>query len=100
MTGRELAIQLGRAKEPDQPTKAPRQLRNCGLVFEDPYHISRLEREVQGEARWQTIGMVNGIYAILVVPTSEFHHEEEEHIRIISARKATPQERHAYAQGE
>jgi uncharacterized protein len=69
------------------------------LVFADPYHISRIEREVQGAMRWQTIGLVNGIHVTLVAHTSEFHNEEE-HIRIISARKATPQERYIYAQGE
>jgi hypothetical protein len=29
-------------------------------VFDDPYHISNEDREVEGELRWQTIGVVNG----------------------------------------
>jgi uncharacterized protein len=71
------------------------------LVFEDPWHISHLDREVEGELRWQTIGMVKGIQMLLVVHTSsESEDEEEESIRIISARKATPQERRIYAQGD
>jgi uncharacterized DUF497 family protein len=38
---------------------------------------------------------------LLVVHTSpEFGDEKEENVRIISARKATPQERHVYAQGD
>ena len=30
----------------------------AALVFDDPCHISHLDREVEGELRWQTIGMV------------------------------------------
>jgi uncharacterized DUF497 family protein len=46
--------------------------------------------------------MVKGIHVLLVVHTSpgSDNEEEEENIRIISARKATPQERRVYAQGE
>ncbi len=73
----------------------------AALVFDDPYHISQLEREVEGESRWQTIGMVKGIHVLLVVHASpESEDEKEENIRIISARKATPQERRVYAHGE
>jgi len=73
----------------------------AALVFEDPCHISHLDREVEGELRWQTIGMVKGIQMLLVVHTSsESEDEEEDSIRIISARKATPQERRIYAQGD
>ena len=76
-------------------------LRPQPLVFDDPCHISHLDREVEGELRWQTIGMAKGIHVLLVVHTSsESNNEEEESIRIISARKATPQERRVYAQGE
>jgi len=57
------------------------------------------DREVDGEARWQTIGMVGGIMMLLVVHTVENKDEdEEEAVRIISARKPTPQERRTYAQ--
>jgi uncharacterized protein len=63
-------------------------------VFLDPLHISRQDRVVDGEERWQTIGMVNGFLLILVAYT--VIDEEEELIRIISARKATRQERIEY----
>jgi uncharacterized protein len=66
------------------------------LVFYDPFHVSRQDREVEGEERWQTIGVVQGIRVLLVAHTVE---EEENLIRILSARKATPQERRIYAQG-
>jgi uncharacterized DUF497 family protein len=65
------------------------------LVFDDPYHLTRQEREVEGEPRWQTIGIVEGIHVLLVAHTVS---EDEEVIRIFSARKATPSERRIYAQ--
>jgi uncharacterized protein len=58
--------------------------------------VSRQEREEEGEARWQTIGMVRGVQVLLVAHTVE---EDDKLIRIPSARKATPQERRIYAQG-
>lgn len=68
------------------------------LVFDDPYHLSRQDREVEGELRWQTIGMVKGIQILLVAHTVSESGDEEVVIHIISARKATPQERSIYAQ--
>jgi uncharacterized protein len=69
-------------------------------VFDDPFHVSVQDREVetrgQSEARWQTIGMVSGLLVILVAHTVD---EDEGLIRIISARKATRRERSIYAQG-
>jgi uncharacterized protein len=65
------------------------------LVFDDPYHLTRQDREVEGEPRWQTIGMVNGVHVLLVAHTVS---EDEAVIRILSARKATPRERSMYAQ--
>ena len=73
----------------------------AALVFDDPYHLSTEDREVEGELRWQTVGVVKGKQILLVAHTlSESVNEgDEEVIRIISARKATPQERSIYAQG-
>jgi uncharacterized DUF497 family protein len=65
------------------------------LVFDDPYHLTTQDREVEGEARWQTIGMVNGVRVLLVAHAVS---EDEDVIRIFSARKATPRERTIYAQ--
>ena len=69
------------------------------LVFDDPCHLSWQDREVEGESRWQTIGMVNGVYVVVVAHTVGGTNGYEETIRIISARKATPQERRIYAEG-
>ncbi len=66
------------------------------LIFDDPLHISVPDRELEGETRWQTIGMVGGAHILLVAHTVD---EEAEVIRIISARKATRRERSIYEQG-
>ena len=66
------------------------------LVFDDPLHVSTQDREVDGEARWQTIGMVPGAQVLMIAHTVD---EDEKVIRILSARKATPSERCTYAQG-
>ena len=67
------------------------------LVFDDPGHVSVQDREADGEARWQTIGMVSGVRVVVVAHTVD---EDEEGIRIISARKATPSERNIYVQAK
>ena len=68
------------------------------LAFDDPNAVSRLERVEDGEERWQTLGLVGGIVILFVAHT---YREEggEEIIRIISARKATAQERAGSEQG-
>jgi len=43
----------------------------ASLVFEDPLHLSRIDRIVDGEVRWQTIGMVGGVLLLLVAHTWE-----------------------------
>ena len=69
------------------------------LVFDDPLHVSRQDRVEQGEPRWQTIGMVGGVVLLLVAHTWYEGDNDEEHIRIISARWATKLERKVYEQG-
>jgi len=64
-------------------------------VFEDPFAVSYVDRMVDGEERWHTIGLASGAAALLVVHTNEELYGEEE-IRIISARKANPRERTLY----
>jgi uncharacterized protein len=63
-------------------------------VFLDPLHLSRQDRIVDGEERWQTIGTVDGVLLILVAYSVVY--ESEEVIRIISARRVTRQERIEY----
>jgi len=65
------------------------------LVFDDPDLLMDQDREVDGEARWQTLGRVTGVLLLLVAHTLE-DEEGEELVRIISARTATPMERRRY----
>jgi uncharacterized protein len=68
------------------------------LVFEDPLHVTRQDRTEDGEQRWQTVGMVGDVVLLLVAHTWEDTESDGEHIRIISARRATKLERKVYEQ--
>jgi uncharacterized DUF497 family protein len=67
-------------------------------VFADPYAISQLDRIVEGEERWLTLGLVGGL-VVLIVAHTYAEEDGEESVRIISARKATPRERTIYEEG-
>ena len=68
-------------------------------VFQDPLHVSVLDRIEGGEQRWQTVGVVRGL-TILVVAHTVTEEDDDggwiEIVRIISARRATPRERRRY----
>lgn len=64
-------------------------------VFDDPDALAYLDRIVDGEERWHTIGLIDRVVILLVVHTIEGQNGEEE-IRIISARKANFRERTLY----
>lgn len=89
------------------PAKAESNYRKHGILFEDavsvffdPLHLTVQDRVEGGEYRWQTIGQVAGTAVLLVAHTvTEDGPELVETIRIISARRATPQERKRYANG-
>jgi uncharacterized DUF497 family protein len=66
------------------------------LVFNDPLHLSRQDRVENGEQRWQTVGMVDDIILLLVAHTWFETKDNSEHIRIISARRATKLEKAIY----
>jgi len=65
------------------------------LVFDDPHHLSVQDQYEQGEERWKTLGLVDGVVLLLVAHTI-IEDEHEDVIRIISARKATRKERLIY----
>lgn len=65
-------------------------------VFDDPYHVTTQDREVDGEPRCQTIGMIGAHNVLLVAHAQD---DDTGAIRIISARKATRTERRIYAEG-
>ena len=68
-------------------------------VFDDPLHVTRQDRMEGGELRWQTMGMAGGVALLLVAHTWRETESGQEHIRIISARRATRLERKVYEQG-
>jgi uncharacterized DUF497 family protein len=69
------------------------------LVFDDPLHLTRLERIENGEERWQTLGLAGGVVLLLVAHTVTESDADDILIRIISARKADRTERRIYEQG-
>ena len=68
-------------------------------VFGDPLHLSRQDRIENGELRWQTMGLVAGSMVLLVAHTWFDEDDGTEHIRIVSARRATRIERKTHEQG-
>ena len=70
----------------------------ASLVFEDPRALSIQDRVVEGEERWQTVGMVSG--TVLVVAHTYREEAGDEVTRLISARKAIAHERRAYAKSQ
>jgi uncharacterized protein len=65
------------------------------LVFADPFALVEQDRIEHGELRWQTLGLAGGIVLLLVAHTVR-HEDEDEVIRIISARRAVRKERQRY----
>ncbi len=68
-------------------------------VFDDPLQINIQDRHSNGEERWQTIGIIDGLAIALVAHTLQ-DNEGNEIIRIISARKATKRERQYYEKND
>ncbi len=87
-------------------TKATGNRRKHGIsfeeaahVFNDPHHITVQDRIVDGEARWQTFGIVGNCLLLIVAHTiweEDENGEDVEIIRIISAREVTRKERRWY----
>jgi uncharacterized DUF497 family protein len=89
------------------PNKAESNLRKHGLsfpvasrVFADPLRWTGLDRVVDGEERWLTIGEVASNRILVVAHTVGHDENAVETIRIISARKAEPFERRRYERGD
>jgi uncharacterized DUF497 family protein len=64
------------------------------LIFEDPLMYESTEEDEHGEIRWRAIGEVGG--KLLFVSYASFEEGGIEVYRLISARKASRQERRAY----
>ena len=68
----------------------------ASLAFDDPLHLLVPYRVIDGEQRWQLIGMAADVALLVVVHTED----GDELVRIISARKAEGHERRRYEDGE
>jgi len=64
-------------------------------IFQDPGLLSLLDRVVESEERWFSVGMGRGLVVLAVAYTIK-EEQGEETIRIISARKASPREKTEY----
>jgi uncharacterized protein len=66
----------------------------AALVFMDPHQMSFKDRVVEGEERWKTFGAVDRM--IVMVAHTWYEENEEEVMRIISARRADAHEKRIY----
>jgi uncharacterized protein len=65
------------------------------LVFDDPYAITQRDFAFEDDERWITVGAI-GPGSILLVVHTLYQEQDEEVIRIISARAVESHERKAY----
>jgi uncharacterized protein len=87
------------------PVKARTNQRKHGIsfedamhIFEDPYAFFEQERvDEAGDTRWQAIGRIGNLTVLLVAHTIR-EEDEDEIVRLISARRATRRERNRYEQ--
>jgi uncharacterized DUF497 family protein len=64
-------------------------------VFSDPFAITNLDQQVEAEERLRTIGRTLGLVLIVVIHLIRTE-DDDEILRIISARAAGPVERATY----
>jgi uncharacterized protein len=67
-------------------------------VFADPHALMEQDRVEGGEYRWQTIGLVDGLLLLLVAHSWTEYEDGTDVVRMISARRASAQERKRYEQ--
>jgi uncharacterized protein len=92
-----MRIEWDEAKNKTNKRKHGVDFATAQLVFDDPFHVSFVERVTDGEERWHAIGSVEQIVVLVVVHTYR-EEKRDEVVRIVSARRATRQERKVYAQ--
>jgi uncharacterized protein len=95
MAGMAIGFAWDEAKSRANQAKHGVSFETAKLVFDDPFQLSIQDRHVEGEERWQTMGLV-GASVILLVAHTHVEDRSREIIRIISARKATRSERTSY----
>jgi uncharacterized DUF497 family protein len=99
----EFRFEWDEAKNLSNQRKHGVSFEEASRVFFDPLHIVVDDRVVDGEQRWQALGLIRrdagGLLLLLVAHTLRGDERAEERIevvRIISARRATPEERRIY----
>jgi uncharacterized DUF497 family protein len=87
---------MGSNQSGQQFTKTRRELWDGGPCFYRPLcALVELDRIENGEERWQTIGVVEGVLTLMVAHTVR-EQDDIEVIRIISARRGNRRERSRY----
>ena len=86
------------AKDRSNQVKHRLSFETAKRVFDDPFHRSLPANVVEGEQRWETMGIIDGLVVIVVIHTFR-EDDDDEVVRIISARKATRHERRQFENG-
>jgi uncharacterized DUF497 family protein len=99
----EIRFEWDEAKNLSNQRKHGIRFEEASRVFFDPLHIVVDDRIVGGEQRWQALGLIRrdaGALLLLLVAHTVREDEQADEwievIRIISARRATPEERRIY----
>ena len=93
-----MCFEWDEVKNRRNPRKHRINFESARLVFCEPDVLAEQDREVDDEERWLAVGVIGGSATVVVAYT--FREEgDDEVIRNISARKASPRERRAYAEG-
>jgi uncharacterized DUF497 family protein len=87
------------------PMKARTNQRKHGVSFEDAMHVFQdpdalFEKDridEAGEQRWKAVGLAGGVIMLIVIHTIR-EEDQDEIVRLISARRATRKERNDYEQ--
>lgn len=93
-----MIFELDEGKNLSNKAKHGVDFETATYVFGDPLCASRIERVVNDEERWQTIGFVEKTLLLLVAHTYR-DRQDTMVIRIISARRADSHERKCYEKG-
>jgi uncharacterized protein len=91
-----MRLECDEAKNRQNLAKHGIDFETAALVFEDPHALSFQDRIIEGEERWQTFGVINGLMLIVMVAHTWWEEQGEDIIRLISARSATAYEKEIY----
>ena len=85
-------------KNQSNQTKHGIDFQAASAVFDDPYLLVVQDRFENDEERWKATGVIEGMYVVLVAHTYRLDADQnEEIVRIISARAASSKEKEASA---